>query len=54
MVVQNAERHAASEPGDAWIAYLGISIWGIGTTVQDSLLVALIAKVTSEDRRATA
>ena len=40
--------------GSGWIAYLGISIWGIGTTVQDSLLVALIAKVTSEDRRSTA
>jgi MFS family permease len=40
--------------GNGWIAYLGISIWGIGTTVQDSLLVALVAKVTSEDRRSTA
>jgi MFS family permease len=40
--------------GNGWIAYLGISIWGIGTTVQDSLLVALVAKVSSEDRRSTA
>jgi hypothetical protein len=40
--------------GNGWTAYLGISVWGIGTTVQDSLLVALVAKVTSEDRRSTA
>jgi MFS family permease len=40
--------------GNGWVAYLGTAIWGIGTTVQDSLLVALVAKVTSEDRRSTA
>lgn len=40
--------------GRGWIVDVGIATWGIGTAVQDSLLVALVAKATPEDRRSTA
>jgi MFS family permease len=40
--------------GRGWIAELGIAIWGVGTTVQDSLFVALVADITAEENRSTA
>ena len=40
--------------GSGWIVGLGVALWGMGTVVQDSLLVALVAKVTPEDTRSTA
>ena len=34
--------------GRGWVADFGIAVWGIGTVVQDSMLVAIVAKVTPE------
>jgi len=40
--------------GRGWVADFGIAVWGIGTVVQDSMLVAIVAKVTPERRHSTA
>ena len=40
--------------GSGWTTDIGVAIWGVGTVVQDSLLVALVAKVTPEEVRSTA
>ena len=40
--------------GRGWVADFGIAVWGIGTVVQDSMLVAIVAKVTPERRHSAA
>lgn len=40
--------------GRGWMVPLGVAMWGVGTAVQDSLFVAMIADVTAEDSRSTA
>jgi MFS family permease len=40
--------------GHGWITDLGIVLWGLGTAVQDSLFVAIVADISSKDRRTTA
>ena len=40
--------------GRGWVADFGIAVWGIGTVVQDSMLVAIVAKVTPERRHSKA
>jgi predicted MFS family arabinose efflux permease len=40
--------------GHGWMLPLGVGMWGVGTTVQDSLFVALVADITPENIRSTA
>ena len=49
---------AASVPlaflGTGFWPFVGAALWGVGTAVQDSLLLALVVEVINEGRRATA
>jgi hypothetical protein len=40
--------------GQGYIAAAGAALWGIGTAVQDALLLALVSTVLTEGRKATA
>jgi predicted MFS family arabinose efflux permease len=40
--------------GGAWIALIGMMLWGIGMGAQDSLLKAVLTKVVSAGKRSTA
>jgi MFS family permease len=40
--------------GNGWITDLGIVLWGLGTAVQDSLFVAIVADIAAKGRQTTA